>query len=57
MSYRDFLLKVAKVDPGVIPFYQTRTNGEWGAGIDAEPALDSLPETRDDQAVDSVTEG
>ena len=40
MSYRDFLLNVAKVDPGVIPFYQTRTQGEWGVGIDAEPALD-----------------
>jgi spermidine dehydrogenase len=40
MSYRDFLLQVAKVDPGVIPFYQTRTHGEWGVGIDAEPALD-----------------
>jgi len=40
MSYRDFLLNVVKADPGVIPFYQTRTNGEWGAGIDAEPALD-----------------
>lgn len=40
MSYRDFLLNVAKVDPGVIPFYQTHTHGEWGVGIDAEPALD-----------------
>jgi len=40
MSYKDFLLNIAKVDPGVIPFYQTRTQGEWGAGIDAEPALD-----------------
>lgn len=40
MSYRDFLLNIAKVDPGVIPFYQTRTHGEWGVGIDAEPALD-----------------
>ncbi|MGH9430321.1 MAG: NAD(P)-binding protein [Terriglobia bacterium] len=40
ISYKDFLLKVAKVHPGVIPFYQTRTNGEWGVGIDAEPALD-----------------
>lgn len=40
MSYRDFLLTVAKADPGVIPFYQTRTHGEWGVGIDAEPALD-----------------
>ena len=40
MSYKDFLLNVAKVDPGVISFYQTRTNGEWGVGIDAESALD-----------------
>jgi spermidine dehydrogenase len=40
ISYRDFLLTVVKADPGVIPFYQTRTNGEWGVGIDAEPALD-----------------
>jgi len=40
MSYRDFLLNIAKTDAGVLPFYQTRTHGEWGAGIDAEPALD-----------------
>ena len=40
ISYRDFLLNVVKADPEVIPFYQTRTNGEWGVGIDAEPALD-----------------
>jgi spermidine dehydrogenase len=40
MSYRDYLLKVVKADPGVIPYYQTRTHGEWGVGIDAEPALD-----------------
>ena len=40
ISYKDFLLKVAKVHPGVIAFYQTRTNEEWGVGIDAEPALD-----------------
>jgi spermidine dehydrogenase len=40
ISYRDFLLNIVKVDPGVIPFYQTRTHGEWGVGIDAEPALD-----------------
>ena len=40
ISYKDFLLQVAGADPGVIPFYQTRTNGEWGVGIDAEPALD-----------------
>ena len=40
ISYRDFLLSIAKVDPAVVAFYQTRTNGEWGVGIDAEPALD-----------------
>jgi spermidine dehydrogenase len=40
MSYRDFLLNVVKADAGVIPFYQPRTQGEWGVGIDAEPALD-----------------
>ena len=40
MSYRDFLLNIAKANPGVISFYQTRTHGEWGVGIDAEPALD-----------------
>jgi spermidine dehydrogenase len=40
MSYKDFLLNVAKAVPGAVAFYQTRTNGEWGVGIDAEPALD-----------------
>jgi spermidine dehydrogenase len=40
ISYKEFLLNVAKVDAGVVAFYQTRTNGEWGVGIDAEPALD-----------------
>lgn len=40
ISYRDFLLNVVKVDQRVIPFYQRRTEGEWGVGIDAEPALD-----------------
>jgi spermidine dehydrogenase len=40
VSYNDFLLNIAKVDPGVLAFYQTRTNGEWGVGIDAESALD-----------------
>ena len=40
ISYKEFLLNVVKADAGVIPFYQTRTNGEWGVGIDAEPALD-----------------
>jgi spermidine dehydrogenase len=40
MSYKDFLLKLVKVDPGVIPFYQTRTHGLFGTGIDAVSALD-----------------
>jgi len=40
MSYRDFLLHVVKADPGVIAFYQARTHGEWGVGIDAVSALD-----------------
>ena len=40
MSYRDFLLNVARVDAGVIAFYQARTHGEWGVGIDAVSALD-----------------
>lgn len=33
MSYRDFLLNVVKADPGVIPFYQRRTAGEWGSEL------------------------
>ena len=40
MSYRDFLLNVAKADPGVVAFYQARTHGEWGVGIDAVAALE-----------------
>ncbi|HTS39024.1 MAG TPA: NAD(P)-binding protein, partial [Xanthobacteraceae bacterium] len=40
MSYRDFLLNVVKADPGVVAFYQARTHGEWGVGIDAVSALD-----------------
>ncbi len=40
LSYKDFLLTIAKVDPSAIAIYQTRTNGEWGVGVDAESALD-----------------
>ena len=40
MSYRDYLLNVVKADAEVIPFYQARTHGEWGVGIDAVSALD-----------------
>ena len=40
MSYKDFLLNLVKVHPDVISFYQTRTHGLYGIGIDAVPALD-----------------
>ena len=40
MSYKDFLLKVVKVSPDVIPFYQSRTHGLYGIGIDAVGALE-----------------
>jgi spermidine dehydrogenase len=40
MSYRDYLLDIVKADPGVIAFYQSHTNGEWGVGVDAVSALD-----------------
>jgi spermidine dehydrogenase len=40
MSYRDFLVNVAKADPGVVSVFQARTHGEWGVGIDAVGALE-----------------
>ncbi len=40
ISYRDFLLHVARADPGVIPYYQGVSLDEWGVGIDAISALD-----------------
>ena len=40
ISYKDFLLQFVKVDPSVIPFYQTRTHGLYGVGIDAVGALE-----------------
>lgn len=40
MSYKDYLLKVVKVDAGVVPFYQVQTQGLYGVGIDAVSALD-----------------
>jgi spermidine dehydrogenase len=39
-SYKDFLLKDVKVDPGVIPFFQSSTYGLYGVGPDAVPAGD-----------------
>ena len=43
ISYRDYLLDLVKVNPSVIPLYQSRTHGEWGVGIDAVSALDVWP--------------
>jgi len=40
ISYAAFLTKIVGADPGVVPFYQTRTCGEYGVGIDAVSALD-----------------
>jgi spermidine dehydrogenase len=40
MSYKDFLLNLVKADPEALPFYQVRTHGLYGIGIDAVPALD-----------------
>ena len=40
ISYKQFLLDYVKVSPEVIPFYQTRTHGLYGIGIDAVGALE-----------------
>ncbi len=39
-SYKDFLLKYAKLSPEAIPFLQSETYGLYGVGIDAVPAGD-----------------
>jgi spermidine dehydrogenase len=39
-SYKDFLLQDVKVDPGVIPYFQSTTYGLYGVGIEAVPAGD-----------------
>jgi spermidine dehydrogenase len=39
-SYHDFLLNDAKVDPTVIPYFQSSTYGLYGVGIEAVPAGD-----------------
>lgn len=43
ISYKDYLLKHVKVDPAVIPYYQKRTYGLYGLGIDAVGALEVWP--------------
>ena len=40
VSYRDFLLKIAGVDPAAIPYFQAKSQDEWGVGVDAVSALD-----------------
>jgi len=40
ISYQDFLLKHAGVDPIVATYYQHRTHGLWGVGIEAVSALE-----------------
>ncbi len=42
MSYTDFVTKVWKLDPGVVRFFQTRTHGLFGAGVDVVPAQDAF---------------
>jgi spermidine dehydrogenase len=39
-SYKDFLLKYAKITPDTMPLLQTETYGLYGVGIDAVPAGD-----------------
>jgi spermidine dehydrogenase len=39
-SYLDYLVRIAGADPGVGPFFQTMSHGEWGVGADAVSALD-----------------
>jgi len=40
ISYSQYLRDYVKVEPATIAFYQCRTHGEWGVGIDAVSALD-----------------
>jgi spermidine dehydrogenase len=40
LSYRDFLLQLVGADPVVARFYQQRTHGLWGLGIDGVSALE-----------------
>jgi spermidine dehydrogenase len=40
LSYKDYLLQMVKAHPDVVPYYQTKTHGLYGIGIDAVPALD-----------------
>jgi spermidine dehydrogenase len=39
VSYRDYLVEIAKADPGVVAFLDSRPKGLFCVGIDATPAL------------------
>jgi spermidine dehydrogenase len=40
ISYRTYLSDIVKVDPAILAYYQTWTQGYWSEGIDAVSALD-----------------
>ncbi len=42
MSYADFLTRMWKLDPGVLPLFQTLPHDLFGVGIDAVPAQDAF---------------
>ena len=42
VSYADFLTQVLKLDANILPVFQTRPHGLFGAGIDAVPAQDAF---------------
>jgi spermidine dehydrogenase len=46
-SYADFLTKIAKLSPEVVPVFQTRTHDLFGVGIDAVSALACFEEGDD----------
>jgi len=50
ISYADFLTKVAKLSPEVLPFFQARTHDLFTVGIDAVSALACL-ESGDDYGI------
>jgi spermidine dehydrogenase len=41
LSYRSFLLDIWKVDPNLLPLFDTRAHGLYGVGMDAVPAQDA----------------
>jgi len=40
-TYKDFLLSIATVDPQLVPYFQSSTEGYFGVGIDATTCLDA----------------